>query len=39
MMKKTDQLKNLMASERLEFIFEAHNALSAKIAEESGGVV
>lgn len=35
-MKKTTLLKGLVQSNRLEFIMEAHNALSAKIVEESG---
>lgn len=35
-MKKTTQLRNLIASKQLEFIMEAHNALSAKIVEEAG---
>lgn len=35
-MKKTTQLKNLLWSSELEFIMEAHNGLSAKIAEEAG---
>lgn len=35
-MKKTTQLKNLLNSTNLEFIMEAHNALSAKIVEEAG---
>lgn len=35
-MKKTTQLRNLINSEPLEFIMEAHNALSAKIVEEAG---
>lgn len=35
-MKKTTQLKNLLLSPELEFIMEAHNGLSAKIAEEAG---
>lgn len=35
-MKKTTQLKNLISSPELEFIMEAHNGLSAKIAEEAG---
>jgi phosphoenolpyruvate phosphomutase len=35
-MKKTTQLRNLINSKPLEFIMEAHNALSAKIVEESG---
>lgn len=35
-MKKTTQLRNLITSSSLEFIMEAHNALSAKIVEEAG---
>lgn len=35
-MKKTTQLRNLINSKPLEFIMEAHNALSAKIVEEAG---
>jgi len=35
-MRKTTQLKNLLLSPELEFIMEAHNGLSAKIAEEAG---
>jgi phosphoenolpyruvate phosphomutase len=35
-MKKTTQLKNLLLSPEIEFIMEAHNGLSAKIAEEAG---
>ena len=35
-MKKTTQLRNLINSKQLEFIMEAHNALSAKIVEEAG---
>jgi phosphoenolpyruvate phosphomutase len=35
-MKKTKQLRNLLTSNQLEFIMEAHNALSAKIVEETG---
>ncbi len=35
-MKKTTQFKNLLQSESLEFIMEAHNGLSAKIVEEVG---
>lgn len=36
MLKKTTQLKNLLQSDQLEFIMEAHNGLSAKIVEEAG---
>jgi phosphoenolpyruvate phosphomutase len=35
-MKKTTQLKMLITSNQLESIMEAHNALSAKIVEETG---
>ncbi len=35
-MKKTTQFKQLLYSDQLEFILEAHNGLSAKIVEESG---
>lgn len=35
-MKKTTQLRNLITSPELTFIMEAHNGLSAKIAEEAG---
>jgi len=35
-MKKTTQLKSMIQSQNLEFIMEAHNGLSAKIAEEAG---
>lgn len=35
-MRKTTQLRNLVQSEKLEFILEAHNGLSAKIVEDSG---
>lgn len=35
-MKKTTQLRNLISSKQLEFIMEAHSALSAKIVEEAG---
>jgi phosphoenolpyruvate phosphomutase len=34
--KKTNQLKQLLTSSKLEFCMEAHNGLSAKIVEESG---
>ena len=33
---KTTQFKKLLLSDRLEFLMEAHNGLSAKIAEEAG---
>ena len=33
---KTRQFRNLLFSEQLEFICEAHNGLSAKIVEEAG---
>ena len=36
MLKKTTQLKQLLQSDQLEFIMEAHNGLSAKIVEEAG---
>jgi phosphoenolpyruvate phosphomutase len=35
-MKKTTQLRNLINSNSLEFIMEAHSGLSAKIVEEAG---
>ncbi|MGD8190854.1 phosphoenolpyruvate mutase [Brevibacillus ginsengisoli] len=35
-MKKTTQLKQLIQSPEIEFLMEAHNGLSAKIAEECG---
>jgi phosphoenolpyruvate phosphomutase len=35
-MKKTSQLKNILQSNKLEFLMEAHNGLSAKIVEETG---
>ncbi|MBI4125590.1 MAG: phosphoenolpyruvate mutase [Deltaproteobacteria bacterium] len=35
-MKKTTQLRQLLFSESLEFLCEAHNGLSAKIVEEAG---
>ncbi|MFD2443901.1 phosphoenolpyruvate mutase [Bacillus sp. CGMCC 1.16607] len=35
-MKKTTQLRNIIYSNQLEFIMEAHHALSAKIVEEAG---
>lgn len=35
-MKKTTQLKTLVKSANLEFLMEAHNGLSAKIAEDAG---
>jgi phosphoenolpyruvate phosphomutase len=35
-MKKTTQLKNLLHSPELAFLMEAHNGLSAKIAQEAG---
>jgi phosphoenolpyruvate phosphomutase len=35
-MKKTTQLKNMLASSKLEYLMEAHNGLSARIAEEAG---
>ncbi|HET6889180.1 MAG TPA: phosphoenolpyruvate mutase [Candidatus Udaeobacter sp.] len=33
---KTQQFKELLQSRRLEFLMEAHNALSARIVEEAG---
>jgi phosphoenolpyruvate phosphomutase len=35
-MKKSTQLKNLINSEKTEFLMEAHSGLSAKIVEEAG---
>lgn len=35
-MKKTTQFRNLLQSSELEFILEAHNGMSARIAEEAG---
>ncbi|THF80787.1 phosphoenolpyruvate mutase [Cohnella fermenti] len=35
-MKKTTKLMNMLRSNELEFIMEAHNGLSAKIVEEAG---
>ena len=35
-MKKTTQLRNMLQSNDLEFIMEAHNGISAIIAEEAG---
>jgi phosphoenolpyruvate phosphomutase len=35
-MKKTTQFKQLLNSDRAEFILEAHNGISAKIVEEAG---
>ncbi len=35
-MKKTSALKNLIYSDKLEFIMEAHNGISARIVEEAG---
>lgn len=34
--RKTTRLRELLRSERLEFILEAHNGLSARIVEEAG---
>ena len=34
--RKTTLLKNLIRSNKLEFIMEAHNALSGMIVEEAG---
>lgn len=36
MSKKTTQLKQMLQSDQLEFIMEAHNGLSARIVEETG---
>jgi phosphoenolpyruvate phosphomutase len=36
MLRKTTQLKQMLQSDRLEFIMEAHNGLSGKIVEETG---
>lgn len=36
MLNKTTQLKQMLQSNRLEFILEAHNGLSGKIVEEAG---
>ena len=35
-MKKTSQFRALLESDSLEFLCEAHNGLSARIAEEAG---
>ncbi|MBY0413689.1 MAG: phosphoenolpyruvate mutase, partial [Bdellovibrionales bacterium] len=35
-MKKTTQLRSMLQSNELEFLMEAHNGISAKIAEEAG---
>lgn len=35
-MNKTTQLRSMLASDTLEFILEAHNGISARIAEEAG---
>jgi len=35
-MKKTTQFRTLLKSDRLEFICEAHDALSARVVEEAG---
>ena len=35
-MKKTEKLRRLITSSELSFLMEAHNGLSAKIAEEAG---
>ncbi len=35
-MKKTTQLRNMILSNELEFIMEAHSGMSAKIVEETG---
>ena len=34
--KKSTQLRNMLLSNELEFLMEAHNGISAKIAEEAG---
>lgn len=34
--RKTTQLRNMLMSNELEFLMEAHNGISAKIAEEAG---
>lgn len=36
MTKKTTQFRQLLASDQVEFLMEAHNGLSAKIVEETG---
>ncbi|MEH2081154.1 MAG: phosphoenolpyruvate mutase [Nostoc sp.] len=36
MMRKTKQLRQLLNSQSLDFLMEAHNGLSAKIVEEAG---
>lgn len=33
---KTTQLKNMLQSDKMDFVLEAHNGLSAKIVEEAG---
>ncbi|RPJ76784.1 MAG: phosphoenolpyruvate mutase, partial [Acidobacteria bacterium] len=35
-MKKTRRLRDMLYAPRLEFLMEAHNGLSARIAEEAG---
>lgn len=35
-LRETTQLKNLLCSEKLEFILEAHNGVSARLVEEAG---
>jgi phosphoenolpyruvate phosphomutase len=35
-MKKTTQFKELLQSDRLEFLLEAHNGISARIGQEAG---
>jgi phosphoenolpyruvate phosphomutase len=35
-LRKTTQLKNMITSQQLEYIMEAHNGLSAKIVQEAG---
>lgn len=35
-LRKTTQLKNLINSKELEFLMEAHNGISARIAQDAG---
>ena len=35
-MRKTDRFRELLASQQLEFLLEAHNGISARVAEEAG---
>jgi phosphoenolpyruvate phosphomutase len=37
MQRKSTQLKKMLNSDKLEFLMEAHNGLSARIVEEAGG--